>query len=448
MIPKIGLFDIFYSAAILITVYTIAIRWKNKKIVQYKEYKWFILTLSIKVCAAICFVLISIFYYKKGDTFLYFEIAEDLRIHFLKDYKETLKAFFTSYENLDNLVYNPLEKYNYFYERRSNWFFGRIVFIFNLISMGSFLTCSILMSIFSFIGLWCGYRIMCNFYKNVKILLLLPFFFIPTVLIWSSGILRDTLIIGLIGLFIYSFFNLIIVKKNYFISFLSIAFLGFLMWRLKPILFLLLTPMFTFWSMLHITKSIKKKIIRNTARLFTLIFILVGFYFIGLYVVDSNSKYNINNILTTLKGFHSFHSFDVFAKGQSVYTFKEMEYTWIGIIQKFPEAVSTTFFRPYLWEATNLPMMLGAIESFLLILILLGIIVYCRKSFKFIFQNYDVISFLIFSLVYGYVVGLSSYNFGALSRYKIPAIIFLYISIIIMISYNKRVIDLIIPKRA
>ena len=41
---------------------------------------------------------------------------------------------------------------------------------------------------------------------------------------------------------------------------------------------------------------------------------------------------------------------------------------------------------------------------------------------------------LIFSLVFAFAVGLSAYNFGALARFKIPALPFYFIALIILMD--------------
>jgi hypothetical protein len=43
---------------------------------------------------------------------------------------------------------------------------------------------------------------------------------------------------------------------------------------------------------------------------------------------------------------------------------------------------------------------------------------------------------LSFSLLYGFVAGFTSYNFGALDRYKIPALPFFMITLILVNFYK------------
>ncbi|MDG1475818.1 MAG: hypothetical protein P8Q14_01595, partial [Vicingaceae bacterium] len=183
-LPNIGLFDVGLSLFYLAIIYFFAARYQKSKIKSNPEYRYFLFGLSTKVVGSIAFVIISLYYYQKGDTFLYFQIGEDLRNHLFINLKETLSTFFTSYSGLGGLEFNPLEKYNYYYERTSNWDFGRLVFIFNFMSFGSYLVSSILMAVVSFLGLWMGYRTMNKMYKSASKLMFIPFFLIPTAIIW------------------------------------------------------------------------------------------------------------------------------------------------------------------------------------------------------------------------------------------------------------------------
>ena len=50
------------------------------------------------------------------------------------------------------------------------------------------------------------------------------------------------------------------------------------------------------------------------------------------------------------------------------------------------------------------------------------------------FKNKDILFMMIFAAIFGIVVGVSSYNFGALSRYKMPAQL-LFVTALLLI-YN------------
>jgi hypothetical protein len=440
-IPNIALFDICLGLFYLIIIYFFAFRYQKKKVEDYPEYRYYLIGLTTKITGALAFVIISIYYYKKGDTFLYFQIAEDLRSHLFVDTSETIKLLFTPYSKLTDANFNPLERYNYYYERSTNWMFGRIVFFFNLISFGSYFVCSILMSVVSFLGLWLGYKSMSKLYPKVINLMLIPFFLVPTALIWSSGILRDTLIIGAIGMLLYAFANIFIFRKKLVLNIILIVFGIIILQLLKPILLLTLIPCLFFWGFLYLSKPIPNLFSRVFVR-FSFIVIILGFgYYLDQTVIDSSSKYKTENLLKTIKGFQSFHSMEIFSEGKNVYTLGGYTATPLGVIKKIPEAINVTLFRPYVWEINNWPMLLGAVESLLLLMFFVLVLLRAKKYFFMtLVKNNEVIFMILFSIIYATVVGISSYNFGALSRYKIPGVMLFQLLLLIVYAQSNQAV--------
>ncbi|MCO6501330.1 MAG: hypothetical protein J5I47_13275 [Vicingus serpentipes] len=430
-LPNIGLFDLCLGVVYLFLIYFFAYRFQRHKINENPEYRYLLVGLTAKIIGGIAFVLLSVYYYKKGDTFLYFQIAEDLRSFMKTNTIETFKLISTPYQELNEAIYNPLEKYNYYYERTTTWSFSKIVFFFNLIGFGSYLVSSLLFSFTSFLGLWLGYNTLCKVYTKSSKLMLIPFFLIPTALIWSSGILKDTIVIGDLGVLIYSSANLILNKKQLVQN--SILFTGgiLLILLLKPILLFVFTP---FLIVLWTVYSIKKIVIHNKI----IIAISVTIVSLGLgYAINNNflksrPKYQITHLIERLKVFHTQHPEHPIAK--SKYELGEINYSPLGLAIKTPEAINATFFRPYLWETHNLPTRIAAVESFLLFLFFIIVVIRLfRAHFLEIFlNNKEVILMLFFSIIYAIIVGLGSTNFGALSRHKIPAIFFFLLALIIL----------------
>jgi len=77
MIPNIGLFDWVLGFIYLFFIYFFAFLYKNKKIKTNPEYKYFILGLTAKLLGGIFFAIISVYYYKGGDTFVFLMLEKD-----------------------------------------------------------------------------------------------------------------------------------------------------------------------------------------------------------------------------------------------------------------------------------------------------------------------------------------------------------------------------------
>ena len=103
---------------------------------------------------------------------------------------------------------------------------------------------------------------------------------------------------------------------------------------------------------------------------------------------------------------------------------------------KIPAAINVSLFRPYLWESRNPIMLLSAIESS--ILLYLTFRLFQKRKLK---NTIDVLSkdvnlqfFLLFGLIFSFFVGITTYNFGSLVRYKIQGYPF-YIAAILLLYY-------------
>ena len=101
------------------------------------------------------------------------------------------------------------------------------------------------------------------------------------------------------------------------------------------------------------------------------------------------------------------------------------------------------FPRPFLFtDVNNLSLAFEGIQTFILLILTLFVIVKVglTKFFRILLFNKDVSAFFLFALLFGVTIGLTSYNFGALSRYKIPSIPFFtaVLTIIYYLGYLKK----------
>ncbi len=135
-------------------------------------------------------------------------------------------------------------------------------------------------------------------------------------------------------------------------------------------------------------------------------------------IFESSQKYQTENIKARIEGFRNWHN----ELGGSSYDLGEIEFTTIGVISKVPSSINVTLFRPYPWEAKNVMSLINSLESLFLFIFTIFVLIKVGfiNFFRIISKNSFVLGGLIFSLFFAFVIGFSSYNFGALSRFKIP----------------------------
>src|SRR5688500_17569780 len=136
-------------------------------------------------------------------------------------------------------------------------------------------------------------------------------------------------------------------------------------------------------------------------------------------------RYSLDNIAATAETTREWLTYSSGDEGSS-YDLGEFDPSIFGMLVKFPQAVVVTFFRPFPWEARKIIVMLSALEA-------LAFAYFTFRAFQkrgvaktlgLITKDPNLLFCLIFSIIFGFAVGISSYNFGALSRYKIPALPF------------------------
>jgi hypothetical protein len=122
--------------------------------------------------------------------------------------------------------------------------------------------------------------------------------------------------------------------------------------------------------------------------------------------------------------------------GGSSFDIGDFDGTVQGMFKLFFPAVNAGLFRPYIWEGRSVVLLLAGLENFFLLAFTLYIL-YRTKiigAFKIISQNSLILFCVIFSILFAFMIGLTTSNFGALVRFKIPLLPFL-VSSLFMIDY-------------
>ncbi|HWJ25374.1 MAG TPA: hypothetical protein VNS32_02470, partial [Flavisolibacter sp.] len=150
------------------------------------------------------------------------------------------------------------------------------------------------------------------------------------------------------------------------------------------------------------------------------------------------NKYSLDKIAETARITRSY-IFSVSGDEGSGYDLGAMDGSIVGMLAKFPQGVVVTLFRPFLWEAKKVIVALSALESLAFLYLTLRLIFRNGKNvLKWTSKDPNLFFFLTFSLIFAFAVGVSSYNFGALSRYKIPCMPFYAAYLFVLMNKEKQ----------
>lgn len=157
---------------------------------------------------------------KTADIYKYYDDAKVIHSALEKHPTDYVKII-TGIGN-DNLHFDTT-----YYAKMNNWYkrydFGtyndnHTIIRFNALVMpitfDSFHAHTVLMCMISFIGLSALVFVFIQFFPTKKWLVFLSVFFIPSVLFWGSGVLKEGILLFSIGILLYSFYKIIILKQR------------------------------------------------------------------------------------------------------------------------------------------------------------------------------------------------------------------------------------------
>lgn len=114
------------------------------------------------------------------------------------------------------------------------------------------------------------------------------------------------------------------------------------------------------------------------------------------------------------------------------YSIEVTDYSPVGLIKVFPQAIMAGLFRPYIWEALSVSLLLNGIESTILIYLVFKFFTNKRKRrIKLIRENEFLLFSFFFILIFGFITGFSSIIFGVLVRLRAPLLPFLALLLVV-----------------
>ncbi len=375
-------------------------------------------------------------YLNKADSYAYFTAAKAISnaMHRL-DFNEYSKIFYIDFDNLPfktKSFFTNSEMINAIYDENKT--IVHLAAIISFFCFDSYLAISFFFSLWGYIGIWLIFHTVTKKYTST---LKYCFFFIiayPSLFYWTTGVLKEPLCIGSIGVLFYVFFN---NKQNqerrYFFLFLGVL-AAFILIKVKSYLF------YCFFSSLLIAYAIP--LLRRLYSLipkyiFIFILTLLGFiiYYNYYYIQNAVFSFFIEETIENLSTATQWQ----LSEGGSSYDIGQVDLNVWSMVKYLFNSFNVALFRPYPWESRSLQVLVFSIESFISILMVLYAFYNksVRKVFRLIFSN-PLLSFSLFFVIFlAILTGGISFNFGTLVRYKMPLIPFFYSLFFIIITHKE-----------
>ncbi|WP_421763191.1 hypothetical protein [Ekhidna sp.] len=394
--------------------------------------KFFIPALWVRFIGAIALGLIYQFYYGGGDTFGYFEHGSRwIWEAFNEDVVLGVKLLLDSGGNRSFDETYSFSSKIWYYRDTHSYVVVRIVAFFDLFTFHTYSASALFFAVFSFSGLWAMYSALNDRYSGVKYLHV-AILFIPSVVFWGSGILKDTITLGALGWITWSLLNLIFLKKRWLLSLIVMVLMAILILRIKSYILLCYAPVIFVLIYLKYVKQVRNMVLK--VLLTPVLFAVIGG--MGFLAVNfaSTDEYNIDNIAkkAAVTAYDIRYGWGARSGGDGGYDIGLPDGTWQSMVKLMPAAINVSLFRPYIWEVRNPLMLLSAIES--TIILFLAIRVFRKRKWKQKLKDPFLVFCLGFTLLFAFAVGVSTFNFGTLMRYKIPMMPFLSL---LLLDYYK-----------
>ncbi|MCW3127620.1 MAG: hypothetical protein JWO03_3278 [Bacteroidetes bacterium] len=427
--------DLVYTPLFVAVVYFMANTFKGR-LVGFGSplQRYFIPALSLKMVGAIASGLVYQFYYHGGDTMDFYTSASFIRELIFDKPSEALGMFSSS----PVFDYPELAQYDFlpFIYDPPTWTIIRFASFANIFAFDSYPVLAIYFSLFSLYSSWKFFRLLSEIYPDPKMIKKFAYclFYIPSVFFWGSGVFKDSLTLSGLFLFTYHIYEIVIRRKFSPSQFLWLGLGIYLMYSIRLFFLIILVPCVGFWFFAEFRDKLIKNNFLKSISFPLLLIVSTAVIIFGLgRVMNSNADLSTAALKEKAEGFQSWHG----SLGGSAYDLGITDYSVNSLIKVFPLAVNVTLFRPYIFiDAHSAFQMISALQSlFFLYFFLLTLYRTRLEFFTAITQDPMILFSLTFSIFYSFVAGFTSYNFGALDRYKIPALPFFMLALV-LINYN------------
>ena len=303
----------------------------------------------------------------------------------------------------------------------------RINSVLRLVSLGAYHVHSLFFCMFSMIGTVAIYKIVKEHFIKLNRILILSLFFLPSVFIWTSGVLKEGVLIMALGLMLYAI-NKVLENRKRKESMLLIVLTLMLMLYIKFYVLIAFLPAIICYLVAHFTKY--KKVL------------VYGVLLTCFGVIVMNAKYippKIDMVKILERKQSDFKRLAEWQHAGSEFELTAIEPSFMGIAKVVPEGLLNCFIRPLPWNAKNKMYYPAIIENILIIMMLLGLVLALYN--KEIYLKNEAKNLLwfcfVFTLLLFIIIGITTPVGGALVRYKVPALPFLVLGCLYLLQNSK-----------
>lgn len=417
----------------LVAIYFVASQIRDRRYPPGHPWRnYFIPGLMAKIGGAIFISMIYRYYYGWGDTAMYHWHAKIINSTFGEDFNKWYNLLFRIPEWYEGSYSQYITKMEW-YQAPAEYTVCSIISIIMLFTFNTFLPTAVILATIAYTGIWALFRTFATKFPEYTRYIAIATLFIPSTIMWGSGIFKDTICMFSLGWMTFGAFRLLINRDFRFrtVALTIVAF--FLLAQIKIYILIAFIPAIIFWILASYSHKIRSAAVRFIMKFAIAAVCFFGFVFVMQKYSDVFGKYSLDRIAKTS---YLISSYIQEASGDegSAYNLGDMQPTAVGMLSKFPAAVNVTLFRPYIWETRKIIQFINAFEAtiFFLVTIKVFLSIGFKNFWKAVAGDPTIQFCLIFTLIFAFAVGISSGNFGTLSRYRIPCLPFYGLTLVLV----------------
>lgn len=371
--------------------------------------------LVFKSVAGICVGMIYVFYYKVGDTLIFFSDGV-----LLADFAKTNTSSYIHFLLTSDFPGDTFVELS-FGDRRAI-FMDKIVSLFSLVSFDNYWLITFYLTLISFLASWYFVKQVHSSFPTTTGSAVVAFLFFPSITFWTSGMIKET--IAMAGLyFICGIFIRVWTRKSLSLTSLATAILAvFMLWSLKYyfagifLAVILATLLYRFITLRFQTTAQGG---RGHLIWLTIFIILIST------VTLLHPNFKLHRLLTVMvQNYEAFHRV---SRPDGVIHFSGLEPTAVSMIVSSPKALFAGLFRPLFFDANNLFALLISIENICLMIAFLFALQFVGRLFS---PDVGVLlcAIVVYVILLAIFITLSTPNLGTLARYRVgylPFFVFL-----------------------
>ncbi|MBU2915209.1 hypothetical protein [Reichenbachiella agariperforans] len=432
-------FQDFFITPLYLTLFLIGAYVIRPYATNAQTSPYFIPGLAIKFVGAIALGMIYQFYYGGGDTFTYHSHGSRwIWQAFMDDPAVGLDLLFQKAGDYNGKTY-PYTSKMWMFRDAASMFIIRMTAVIDLFTFQTYSATALFFAAFAFSGHWVLFSIFQKLSPTQTKQLAFATLFIPSVVFWGSGILKDSITLAALCWMTYIVLRISIFNRLSLSNILLFLLMGWVIYSIKIYILLCFLVGVSIFLYLQYISKVRSFVVKLMIAPVLITVFIGGGYFAMQKISEGDSRYALDKIGETamITAYDIRYGWGARQGDNSGYTLGELDGSIGSLIKLAPQGIIVTLFRPWPWEVKNPLMLLSAMES--LGFLILTIRLFSTQKWSTIIKklNTPIILFcLSFALMFAFAVGVSTFNFGTLMRYKIPVMPFYGLFLVLCMNRN------------